>query len=372
MKRFDNAGAILDLVFESSAANAGDHSEAIEHFNFLVIPGQHGPRWIVPSSSLHGKSVLARWRPYSIASKIKWNGLRLLYAMEILGKIPGINLVSVESGSNLKIPGLKPSFTPVVYVGTPGSQQKAVVTLVSNHSGEPRAIMKVAMGEGATASLMREALNLEKLAGTNVQGVPTLMAVEDGGKRTWQTVVDGRLTSRKLTRLHIDWLLQLPRPEKSTTLSEQQALLRRVFEKHSLLSGNHGQAISAAIAAIHGGQIPLVLVHGDFAPWNLKRQADGRIAAIDWEEADWAGLPLWDLCHFFLMQAHLFKERNSVRRLCNDLLVQRYLLGMALDQKDLVPLVLIYILLTLSGIRGACSEAYRGFLLLQIPSVIVA
>jgi hypothetical protein len=41
---------------------------------------------------------------------------------------------------------------------------------------------------------------------------------------------------------------------------------------------------------VHG---PLVLVHGDFGPWNVRRLLDGRVAVVDWEEAT-PGVPLAD------------------------------------------------------------------------------
>jgi aminoglycoside phosphotransferase (APT) family kinase protein len=230
--------------------------------------------------------------------------------------------------------------------------------------------MKVAMSDRGKESLLREAVTLKKLSDTKVQSVPRFLAIEEDGRRTWQTVVGGRLTSRKLTMAHIDYLLQLPTSESSTTLNEQQELLRISVEKNFSLFENHRKIIDYAIAAVHGGVIPLVLVHGDFAPWNLKLQLDGKIAAIDWEEADWFGLPLWDLCHFFLIQAHLFKVNNPVRQLNNSPLIQQYLVKMGIAKKNIVALVLLYILLTVFDAKASCSEAYKKFLLSQIQSLV--
>jgi SAM-dependent methyltransferase len=44
--------------------------------------------------------------------------------------------------------------------------------------------------------------------------------------------------------------------------------------------------------------LPLVFQHGDPGPWNVLVTADGRPAFLDWEAAEPAGMPLWDLFHF--------------------------------------------------------------------------
>ena len=299
MKQPGNAEYILDLVLSLSTDNQNLPAKVLLPFGFFIIHGQYGPRWIVPDRPIYGKSVLAGWHPYNFGSRIKWKGLKLSYVMKLMGKIPGIHFLPTQNRSLLQIPGIDSFFVPVMYIGTPGPHQKVVVTLVSPESGEPRAIMKVALSEEARISLLQESVNLEKLSSAGILGVPISLGAEKDGNRTWQTVVRGQLTSRELTRAHIDWLLSLPRSDRSTTLTEQQKLLRRKFELNPGLFGTHKQAISDAIDSIHGGQVPLLLVHGDFAPWNLKKQCDGTISAIDWEAADWSGFPLWDLCHFF-------------------------------------------------------------------------
>jgi len=373
LKQFDNAAAILDQVFVSDIAQAEMSSEVTGDSQFLVIPGQQGPRWIVPSYASLGKSVLTQWQPYNFISKLKWKGLLFIYTLGELGKVPGIGTIDVGSRASLPIPKMEFSLVPIVYVGTPGPQQKAVVTLVSPDSGKPQAIMKVALGDCAQASLLREAIILKKLADTDIPALPALLAVEEDYSRTWQTVIDGRLTSRKLTQEHIDWLLQLPRSEKTTTLSEQLQLFQQSLKlQKTPWSNQQKQAVSSATKLIQGEHVlPLVLVHGDFTPWNLKFQKDQRIGAIDWEDAQFEGLPLWDLCHFFLMQAHLFKEKNPIKKMAASPLVQRYLMKMGVNKKEFISLVLLYILLTVCSRKSVCSQAYKEFLLWHINMVVM-
>jgi hypothetical protein len=59
------------------------------------------------------------------------------------------------------------------------------------------------------------------------------------------------------------------------------------------------------------------IVHGDFAPWNLRERRDGTCGLLDWESGEREGLPLDDLCHFFFMQALVFAPKQDfVRRCC--------------------------------------------------------
>lgn len=367
MNLYDNTAAILDFVFPSSVTQTEISPEIKRCTKFFVIPGQNGPRWIVPSCAPLGKSVLAQWQPYNFISKLKWKGLLLIYTLGCLGKIPGVNSVNIRHWDSQQITAMDTSCVPVLYVGTPGPQQKVVVTFVSKDSGRPQAIMKVALGHRANAGLLREATILDELTGNDVLGAPSLLAVEEKGKRSWQTVVTGRLTSRKLTSAHIDLLLHFPKTDKTTTLLEQQKLLQHEIGNNSFFSKKDRRTATLFASMICGGQIPLVLVHGDFTPWNLKKLSSGIIAAIDWECANIAGLPLWDLCHFFFMQAHLFKDAQPVKKLAANSLVQRYLTEMRLDKQEFIALVLSYILWVACDREAVYSEAYKEFLLTQLP-----
>jgi hypothetical protein len=53
-----------------------------------------------------------------------------------------------------------------------------------------------------------------------------------------------------------------------------------------------------------------VIMHGDFAPWNIKvARADGRWTVLDWERGDLNGVPGWDWFHY-VVQAELLVKRQ--------------------------------------------------------------
>lgn len=299
MKRFNTAEDVLEQVFTSCVTLRQDPI-ILGRCDFLSIPGQNGPRWIVPVYARFGKIVLQQWQPYNFSSKLKWKGIRWLYNLGLLDKLPGITSITTSSKLNIKTNSRDSYFVPIVYVGTPGLEQKAVATLVSQKSGTPEKILKVALTEKAKKSLLHESRILEKLSELNISDVPTLYGIDKSGKCTCQSVIGGRLSSRTLTQAHIDRLIQFPKSPKITSLDKQQNLLRLAFKKEYTLFESHTSIISKALPLIHGKNIPFILVHGDFAPWNLKTDKDGRITPIDWEAAQLEGFPFGIYVIFFL------------------------------------------------------------------------
>jgi hypothetical protein len=55
----------------------------------------------------------------------------------------------------------------------------------------------------------------------------------------------------------------------------------------------------AILPTLEQTKVKSTIVHGDFAPWNL-RTHNGKLSAFDWEYGDVDGLPLIDEIHFRL------------------------------------------------------------------------
>ncbi len=60
-----------------------------------------------------------------------------------------------------------------------------------------------------------------------------------------------------------------------------------------------GAILERLMPTLQSLEVPSTVVHGDFAPWNL-RTHDGRISAFDWEYGELDGLPLIDETHYLL------------------------------------------------------------------------
>jgi hypothetical protein len=357
---------VLLKVFPDFEPDTINESAGCMCEDFWVLPGKQGPRWVIPCNARLGLPVLRQWRPYSFTSLAKWQGLLWLYSSRLLGYVPGVKTISINV-TGIASPYME-EYIPVVYIGTPGPQQKAVVTLVDHSTGRAQSVLKVALGEHAVSSLQREAQALETLADQTGVGAPTLLWIDPEMGSSCQSVVPGKLTGRALRQSHIDWLTNLPRNGQITTLNQRCKTLGKAFKD---CRPDEAVLIAQALKKITGTEpIPEILVHGDFAPWNLKSQSYGKIVAIDWEEARPNGLPLHDLCHFFSIQAHLFGGCDVLSNLNKSLLVVNYWKALRIRPSSLRPLYLHYLLTMVAGLDGDCSNEYRIYLFNQIREMV--
>jgi phosphotransferase family enzyme len=98
-----------------------------------------------------------------------------------------------------------------------------------------------------------------------------------------------------------------------STVQDVQSTLGRVYSLDPLELDRLERATSTLIE--HADRLPAVFMHGDAGAWNAMRLADGRVAFLDWEAAEFAGLPLWDL--FYFARSHIVtmaRLRGMARR----------------------------------------------------------
>lgn len=83
--------------------------------------------------------------------------------------------------------------------------------------------------------------------------------------------------------------------------------------KRLIATLDHGD-LSDGIAALGKNMVHPVLMHGDFAPWNVK-VADGQWTVLDWERGEVAGVPAWDWFHFIVQPAVLVARESETKTL---------------------------------------------------------
>jgi hypothetical protein len=66
-------------------------------------------------------------------------------------------------------------------------------------------------------------------------------------------------------------------------------------------------ALADVLPVLEHARVPSTIVHGDFAPWNLREHA-GKVCAFDWEYAELDGLPLIDETHYRLQVGYLLDK----------------------------------------------------------------
>jgi hypothetical protein len=183
----------------------------------------------------------------------------------------------------------------------PARNRKASAALLKL-DGTVVGFAKLAGSPLATMLLKREAAVLTALANrpAMVDAVPRLLTAGEAGGRYYlvQSPVAGWAAPAKLTEAHQTFLSNLqdgpPRPAVETEF------VRSLRPRLQQLNGTGADLIPAVervTAALDGCRVPTTIVHGDFAPWNLRIRRGGGLAAFDWEYGRVDGLPAVDAAH---------------------------------------------------------------------------
>jgi hypothetical protein len=69
-----------------------------------------------------------------------------------------------------------------------------------------------------------------------------------------------------------------------------------------------GEAFRKINSSLADQMVRPVLMHGDFAPWNVKVAKDGSYAALDWERGEFPGVPSWDWFHYIVQTSILVRH----------------------------------------------------------------
>jgi hypothetical protein len=301
------AGQIAQHVFAQLGRGGPGVAE-----RYVAIPGNESMRWLLPANGEAIDSVLARWTPYRMTSRIAWATVRAASGIGAIAGLPGVAVVEVERPRRVdwQVLGWRWEGTPipVIYVGTPGPRRKAVLHLMERATARCRAVVKVPLTADAKLALLHEAVVLAELEEERQESAPRLLEVDRARGVVTQTFVEGRPGSRKLDAEHWRLLRSLILTGESTSLRahaerwELEAIGQRVPEN-----------VEIALDALADTELlPACWQHGDFTPWNIRRMADGRLVLLDWEEARRGGLPLCDAFHFLHVQDFLFGRKPQL------------------------------------------------------------
>jgi hypothetical protein len=302
----------IERIFPAGTEIAWDSRRLPSGQPFLVLSGQGGPRWIVPVDPRLGRPFLAHWRPYGRLSRWLWRGAAAAYRLRALGRVPGVQAVSVApppgaGWHHLDWRAEEPP-TAVVHIGTPGPTRKAVVGLVDTPSGALAAVAKLPLGPAAQSAILHEAAMLRRLAAERPARAPQIVYEDLERGIAVQEPMEGSPSGRHFTSAHLEWLTGLVDSDNEITLDTVRRAFVRRLETLDGAAGWAKSRLSAALDEIAGDRVlPQAWVHGDFAPWNLRRSPRAGLVALDWERACPDGLPLFDLVHFHTIQAQLLR-----------------------------------------------------------------
>ena len=270
---------------------------------FALFPRATRARWFVPlgDANLSAAALRALATPYrpqgralaALASLALRTAGPLLRGSELWIASREMPPVELELA---RILGRAPAAVGLASGGW-GLRHTPTVVALDVH-GVPLAFAKLAGSERSRRLVMHEARVLEALASRDGlrDAVPRLLyaGLIDGTFANVQTPLAGKPGPAHLSAEHERFLSALSDGERrDATASELVGTLRRRALEHG---GEFVPLLTRAIEALADARLPRTVVHGDFAPFNL-RLRDRRLQAFDWENACLDGLPLIDLIH---------------------------------------------------------------------------
>jgi hypothetical protein len=319
--------------------------------------------------------VLRAWHPYNLSSRLKWRAVCTAARTGLLRFAGSVASVAVSRSGALRWferCGIHSrTGEMVILVGVPSADRKLVIFLLRDtdtgdmDSGDAHpiaAVLKAGLTAGGGRSVLHEAEVLRKLE--PYHWAPRLLSVHPELRAAAQKYVPGAMPDRRFRPEYMEMLCQLPMSGADKTLTQVAGeMARRLNPFKAWLDALAPGLLDRSCDALDlDSSIPTLLVHGDFAPWNMRRNAQLGYVLVDWEWADFAGLPAYDLLHFQLNDDRLFGEKAGgyaairFRPICAE-----YLRRMDLDPELLPRLAIAYLLDQLESHcrqRGARLTAY--------------
>ena len=216
--------------------------------------------------------------------------------------------------------------------GGPRAISKVVGLGFVADSAEPAFAIKWPRVPESEPGLRREA---DALAASHAHGpapgVPRLLArVDDTPLAIAESAARGspmfpRLTKKNvesLTRLGAAWLSEFNTRERGA-LIDKPTMREWTSREIQRFADTFGPVIDQSLLEHTSrlceqlGEIPSVIEHRDFGPWNLFLDDTRRITALDWESSRVRGLPLLDLIYFISYMA-FFVDGAMVSRKFED------------------------------------------------------
>jgi hypothetical protein len=286
--------------------------------HFAALPNLENARWFVPlDSPTVSAAALSLYTPSRFSARLKRGAVRL--AMRTRLPVWYRDHVWIAQRS---CPPIETALNPHLHSpqvrfalssGAPmGARNRKVSALALSPTGRLLAFAKIARSPIARAIAAHEADVLDRLERIPAlwAGVPCLIISEevDGDYLLAQSPLSGTPAPVAFTKAHRDFLAELQTPitvraAATNMASDLPTRLLALSKAHPTLIETYYRTLPM----LQKFDVPLTIVHGDFAPWNL-RMHDGKIGAFDWEYGETSGLPLVDEMHYRLQSGWLLNQ----------------------------------------------------------------
>jgi aminoglycoside phosphotransferase (APT) family kinase protein len=204
-----------------------------------------------------------------------------------------------------------------------------IVLILAARQAEPLLVAKIPRLAQVTASLVREATNLQQIQARRPGGfdsIPRLVTFEPHGDRPLliETALPGCALDPALVRtrpehwcaLVTNWLIEVHRasaaqPTEPSWLDQIEQPLRRFADQFHWTADERSlvDRTLAWLATLRRMEFPMVFAHGDLSHPNLLWMGKDQIGVLDWEMATPHGLPACDL--FFFLTYVAFARQTA-------------------------------------------------------------
>lgn len=209
-----------------------------------------------------------------------------------------------------------------LFFGFPGPLQKLTVYCPDPDGGLGK-VAKVALQDSANEAIAQEAHWLSKLNRSQPMSafLPRLLlqgTLSCGRRYISMLALPPGMSSDDFEEPHYAFLRVLAQQRPALQVWQQCEAYKRLHTRtHAVLplvEQGKRQLLLDVLNEIDGQighrELPAGMVHGDFAPWNLRLQ-NGQLFVFDWEYAEACGNPLKDFLHFHLIPRAL--QRRPLR-----------------------------------------------------------
>lgn len=284
----------------------------------LVLPCLSRPRLIVPAS---GPKICWRLSAFYPAFKLKAKCWCLLQRVRCAAALAERVYSQKDETFRLFIDEILPRVThTAVLIGTAGPHQKIIVQLWRGN--KVAGYVKLAATPDAGAKIRAEAAVLEcvpqsmgpRLLKVGVlAGHPAMILSPVTGAMLRAQLPNISEVGGQMSELR-GYLDQLQVSDELFEIDTHPAIVRLRKHLADAVTMNPDQLstvneqLDSLLELLRRQYWPVVIQHGDFAPWNVLRRLSSGICAIDWEEGSVEGFPHFDLIHYVSQTAALVEK----------------------------------------------------------------
>lgn len=276
---------------------------------FAVLPSLENARWFIPlDSPAVSVAAFSLYSPAKFSARMKVLAAKLATRTRLPFWYRDQVVVAQHEPPPLRrqIEALYPDQKILLALSAgapePARNRKTSAAVLSTR-GRILGFAKIAGSELALRLVRREAdllRSIESITRRPIAPQARFAGEVDGAFVLVQEVLPGKVTSARFTDLHRE-LLQTMRYGKRQPAAAcaMVARLRQELIAHDELQAR----LLTLLPILEKTIVPSTIVHGDFAPWNL-REHRGQLCAFDWEYGEIDGLPFMDELHFHLQIGH--------------------------------------------------------------------